>query len=112
MESSVDSVMARSCPVAQSTVHRTLDTPSIVVERPRPAAYPPIAKFPIATIDVATFATPIVAGASSPVAPPAKAPIVVLAYGADPIALAFPPRLGKRTPFPAETTLQVVECVH
>ena len=74
---------------------------SIVAERPRQAAYKPIAKFPIATIEVATFATPIVGGTSGPIAPAAKAHIVVLALRADPIALAFPPRLGKRSPFPA-----------
>ena len=87
MESSVGSVMARSCPVAKSTVHRTLDTPSIVVERLRPAAY---------------LTTPV------------KAPIVVLALISDPITLVSPPRLGKRTPFPAacHATLQVVPRVH
>ena len=97
-------------------VHRrwTLGTPSIVLEQPRPAAYKPIAKFPIATIEVAASATPIIAGASGPVTPPATAPIVVLALRAHPIALVSPPPLGKRTPFPAacHATHQVVPQVH
>ena len=97
-------------------IHRrwTLGAPSIVLERPRQAAYKPIANFPIATIEVAASATPIIAGASGPITPPATAPIVVLALRAHPIALVSPPPLGKRTPFPAacHATHQVAPRVH
>ena len=58
------------------------------------AAYKPIAKFPIAAIEVAASATPIIAGASGPVTPPATTPIVVQALRAHPIALFSPPPSG------------------
>ena len=114
VDSSIDSVM-ESCVAAalglQSlyTGHCTF-TPSKVVEWPRQATTGPIAKHSAAKIYVATFATPIVGGARFPITPPAKPLIVVLALGADPISFGFPPRLGKRTPFPAacHTTQQVV----
>ena len=89
-ESSVDPLWFKALYIG----HWTHDQ-SIVAEWPRQATYSPIAKFAIASIDVATCATPIVGGASAPITPEAPE-IMVLALLADPILLT--PGLGKLSP--------------
>ena len=89
-ESSIDPLWFKALYIG----HWTHDQ-SIVAEWPWQATYSPIAKFVIASIDVATCATPIVGGASAPITPQAPE-IMVLALLADPILLT--PGLGKLSP--------------
>ena len=96
---------------------KTLDTVhclSFVPKRPRETAHKLVAKLPIAAIEVSTHAAPIIAGACSPVAPPAYSPIMVVALWADPVTLVLPPWLGERAKLPTSrhTTLQLMHCVH
>ena len=108
---SLQALYTGHCP---GTVHWTLDKNTlIIVEWPRQPAHRPIAKLPIAAVEVATSAGPVIGGARGPVTQPARPIIVILAHWADPVTLVCSPRLRKVTPLPAacHRTHQVVPCV-